>query len=324
MKKNIKNILCYTLLGVMTIISNQIYAQSENNIDELLEMATNNDLNAQLELGKNYKYGNEVGVDLKKAFYWFLKAAEQNNEEAGLEVAIMYSSGQGTPQNPTEAFKWLNKFPNNDNSVLAMGYCYLYGFGTAINYKLALFNYQKSYNKVKTIPSMEGLIHIYKNGLGVPVNTDKVALLEAEIKAEKNIIAQKEARLAGHENKKTECDKILNEIKEEEANIAIENEEINKSQIHIDYLQKSIEEYVTTLKKEYGAYTDGKGVLVLQQINDVRDSRYWDYRDILANRQQAVKNLNYAISNHNNRIDLKNDRFIKLQKKADDYNKDCR
>nr|WP_315197694.1 tetratricopeptide repeat protein [uncultured Flavobacterium sp.] len=330
MKKYLKKTVLFAFIGITTMVSNSLYAQSslfDHSIEQLQADAAKNDVGSQSELGFNYKNGTGVDKDLKKAFYWLLKAAEQNDFGAMKEVATMYCVGNGTEVDYKKGFYWLKKADTEGNLrdptvSIFLAIAYFNGQGTDKNYNKAFYHSQRAAN-MGSVEAMGQMVYFYQNGIGTLKDLEKAKYWEQKKKTGVNDVKEKEERFAGYEKRKIECDKILNDIKEEDERIGIEIEENKKSGEHIDYLQQSFDDSTKILKKEYGAYTDGKGVLVLKQINDISNPKYWDYRDVLANREQMRKNIAYAISNYNNRRKLNNDRIETNSKKLDDYNKDC-
>ena len=54
---------------------------------------TGNSAVDQFKLGVNYFRGNSVPKDLKKATYWFTKAAEQGHANAQYNLGTCYAKG---------------------------------------------------------------------------------------------------------------------------------------------------------------------------------------------------------------------------------------
>ncbi|GET58675.1 kinase-like domain-containing protein [Rhizophagus irregularis DAOM 181602=DAOM 197198] len=86
--------------------------------------------------------------DLKKAFYWYEKAASNGNIIAIWNLGLCYENGIGVEKDYNEAFKLYKQLAEEgDLDGLAMlGYCYSYGIGTNINKQKAFELYQKSAN----------------------------------------------------------------------------------------------------------------------------------------------------------------------------------
>lgn len=72
--------------------------------------ANNGHKESQRAIGEAYAAGmGNYPKDPQKAFSWFLKAAKQGDIEAQVEVGMAYKYGDGTSKNPEEAFHWLAK-----------------------------------------------------------------------------------------------------------------------------------------------------------------------------------------------------------------------
>jgi TPR repeat protein len=64
---------------------------------------------AQWELGLCYEKHGVLKTNLKREFYWLLKAAKQGHPEACNSVGICYDNAEGVKKNPKEAIKWYKK-----------------------------------------------------------------------------------------------------------------------------------------------------------------------------------------------------------------------
>ncbi|BBU26763.1 hypothetical protein BTHE68_04970 [Burkholderia sp. THE68] len=60
----------------------------------------------RFDIGAAYLTGEHARKDSKRAFAWFLSAAEHGDVEAAMIVAHLYASGTGTSENCQEAVKW--------------------------------------------------------------------------------------------------------------------------------------------------------------------------------------------------------------------------
>jgi excinuclease UvrABC ATPase subunit len=68
--------------------------------------AENGDEEAMFNLALFYENGKETEKNLEKAFYWYQKAAENGNEKAMFNLAIYYENGEGIEKNLEKAFYW--------------------------------------------------------------------------------------------------------------------------------------------------------------------------------------------------------------------------
>src|SRR5436309_302090 len=95
-----------------------------NNINQLKQ--SENDKYAMNYLATYYENGVGTEKDLKKAFYWYQKAAENGNEGAMHNLAVCYSNGKGTEKNLEKAFGWYQKAAENGNeyAIYDLAICY--------------------------------------------------------------------------------------------------------------------------------------------------------------------------------------------------------
>jgi len=100
-------------------------------ISKLISDAENGNSRAQRELGYSYYMGDCVSKDMRKAYYWFKKAAEQGDSYAKNFLGICYYRGDGVEQNFVLAAKWLKSATDDrDGAPYAyyyLGECYYYG-----------------------------------------------------------------------------------------------------------------------------------------------------------------------------------------------------
>jgi len=111
----------------------------------LNDLAEKGNTNAQLLLGRYYKYGsyypfiisqNVSFVDKDKSSYWFYLAAKQGNAEAQGELGHNYKYGNGVKQDFEKAFYWMQKGATNGDAVAQwrLGNIYAYGLGYYTKY----------------------------------------------------------------------------------------------------------------------------------------------------------------------------------------------
>lgn len=94
--------------------NNNIY---EQNFDDIIKLATNNDVKAQFDLASMYYSGKGVPQDYKQSFYWYSKAADNNHVGAQAMLAIMYYKGQGVEQDVKKAQEYF-KLAGLEGNVL--------------------------------------------------------------------------------------------------------------------------------------------------------------------------------------------------------------
>src|SRR5436305_6550150 len=74
-------------------------------------------------LAKCYENGEGTEKNLKKAFYWYQKAAKNGNKNAMNNLAICYENGEGTEKNLEKAFYWYQKAAENGKVYELHDYC---------------------------------------------------------------------------------------------------------------------------------------------------------------------------------------------------------
>lgn len=87
--------------------------------------------------GVLYHDGLGTKRDLKKAFFWFNKAAQRGEPLAMVRVAVAYEHGTGVKMDDEKSIKWLNKAItlNNPKAKVAMAQRLLTGKGVDTNPK---------------------------------------------------------------------------------------------------------------------------------------------------------------------------------------------
>lgn len=103
---------------------------------ELVQRAQLGDIQAMFRLGENYYAGsNRFTKDLKKAYEWFLKAAEKGHAGAMCNVAWCYENEDGVDQDWDQAYKWYVKSAELNCSMAqySLGWMYENGIYVAKN-----------------------------------------------------------------------------------------------------------------------------------------------------------------------------------------------
>ena len=166
-------------------------------------------------LGVLYAEGKEgLPVDERKAFSYYLKAAEAGNTDGMYNVAMKYKDGIGTQQDGAKAFHYFQMGAEkgdydclyhvsryyftgewgvpqdyaeclrvskqaaeagSNRAKYHIGYCYLYGKGCEINYSVALQNLKECVAKADIPDAYRCLAEIYDRGLGVSADAQAAA-----------------------------------------------------------------------------------------------------------------------------------------------------
>ena len=124
---------------------------------------------AQNHLGVDYKTGEGVAKDLKKAIYWYQKAIDQNNPKAMWNLAQLYKKGDGVAKDEKKYVSLLLRAAGLGHSYSqnSVGLLYQKGIGVAKNIEEAIkwYNAAADQGNEKAVYNL-GLL--YYNGTGVP------------------------------------------------------------------------------------------------------------------------------------------------------------
>lgn len=131
---------------------------------------------AQCQLGLMYREGQGTAKNEKKAFEWFMKAANatQNCPRGKFYVGRCYHYGHGVQKDLKEAVRWytIGAKEGDSYSQVNLGNCYEWGDGVEINYDTAVYWYELSAKQGEPLAQCNlGLM--YKRGRGVAKDKNK-------------------------------------------------------------------------------------------------------------------------------------------------------
>ena len=87
---------------------------SENaSFEETLDLANNNDHEAQYNIGLAYEIGIGVEKDPKQAYSWYLKSAEGDFPKAQYSLGLCLALGKGCDKNIALSKQWIKKAHEN-------------------------------------------------------------------------------------------------------------------------------------------------------------------------------------------------------------------
>ena len=155
----------------------QIYRISRDGIDpEPLKYPNDNPSKdiAKFLIGYCYAEGKGVPQDYKKAFEYFMEAANANVTEAMANIGAYYWQGKGVEKNYDQAFYWCLKAAEAGNvtAMNTVGKIYYLDSGSHKDYERAIFWFEKAANALN-VDAMKNLAIMYKNGEGVAKNLKK-------------------------------------------------------------------------------------------------------------------------------------------------------
>ena len=134
----------------------------------LVKSAESGVVDSEFFLAEKYATGTDVSKDDKKAFEWYLKAANHDLERAMVSVGISYKEGIGVNKNDELAFEWFERATDKEYlpAQFELGACYLEGVGATPNKRVAFMWIDKAleggYTKAETYVG-----DCYLNGFGV-------------------------------------------------------------------------------------------------------------------------------------------------------------
>jgi hypothetical protein len=105
-------------------------------LDLLRQSAIAGEPLAMLQLGEDYRDGQDVTKDEKEAARWFRMAALSGNTSGMVFLGAMYSMGEGVEKNDQEAAQWFEKAANAGNSAGLYNLAGMYERGQGVPYSL--------------------------------------------------------------------------------------------------------------------------------------------------------------------------------------------
>jgi TPR repeat protein len=122
------------------------YSTNKDTANEWLQKAVDvGDLTAMHQLGKNYAYSDDKGIQ-KKGVELLQKAIKLGSFDAMNTLGAMYKKGIGIDRDPKQAFKLYLKAANlgHAEAMRNAGECYAEGFGVTLNKNSAIMWYKKA------------------------------------------------------------------------------------------------------------------------------------------------------------------------------------
>jgi TPR repeat protein len=143
---------------------------SEKPVQEVLDLATQGDAQAQYITGWRYHHGGDgLTVDYQRAIEWYRKAAEQGYAMAQNQLGLFYNEGLGVEKDPRMALHWYRKAADQDHktSMANIGNAYYEGNGVTQDYKEAARWYRKA-AEFGFAPAQRLLGEMHFEGKGIP------------------------------------------------------------------------------------------------------------------------------------------------------------
>jgi TPR repeat protein len=138
--------------------------------------ATQGHIDAQFRLYEIY-YGGGIGQDLQKAAYWCEKAAEQGKAVAQFKLALMYKNGEGVYKDLQKAAYWYEKAATqgDEDAQYNLGIMYYKGEGVEKDFGKAAHWWEKAATQ-ESQSAQYNLGIMYEFGLGVSIDRDAALL----------------------------------------------------------------------------------------------------------------------------------------------------
>ena len=113
------DLACTTLFGgisMMRTYQDEIidaWSVEEMSIEELTELAEDNDESAMDKLAQKYLNGDGIEQDFEKSAYWWEKLANTDNSIGQFNIGLHYAKGCGVKRDFAKATEWLKKASEN-------------------------------------------------------------------------------------------------------------------------------------------------------------------------------------------------------------------
>ena len=159
-----------------------------NKVQEMVLGLNNPD--AFLKLASQYYTGDGVKKDKKKAFEYYMKAAQLGSDEGAAEVGACYLNGDGIEQNDSQAFVWLFRSKDGRYGAYNLAQCYLKGIGTEKDIEKAVVCLEKAVNCkcLELSEARKQLADLYSKGYGGTDVAMKLKKLEGDMKKNDDLI----------------------------------------------------------------------------------------------------------------------------------------
>ncbi|GBG85156.1 hypothetical protein CBR_g39721 [Chara braunii] len=131
----------------------------------------------QYKLGLEYKEGRERAQDLRKAFYWFKKAAEGGDRYAQLQLGLCYLNAEGVGENLELAAEWFLRAAEQGypRAQFYLGKCYLSGIGVQRDETEALRQFRLGKDQYDK-DCRDMLLSCFMSGIGMPKDDEPDAV----------------------------------------------------------------------------------------------------------------------------------------------------
>lgn len=104
-------------------------------IKQFSDAATKGDVIAQSNLAFLYLHADLFGqktIDIKKAVWWYTKAASKGNPDAEAELGDIYADGDGVPIDKVKSFAWYKKSAEHGNAYAQAMLASIYNEGAIV------------------------------------------------------------------------------------------------------------------------------------------------------------------------------------------------
>ena len=148
-------------------------------VERLKSKADGGDVNAQIELGKEYMSGKNIQANFSKGYAYFAMACRKNNPEALFLIAECQDNGAGTTVNPSNAFQNYAKAAKLGHlrATLALAHYFETGRSGIVDYPKSLEQY-KAALKLGHNPAKDQIVRLEslcKGALAHASNTQNAA-----------------------------------------------------------------------------------------------------------------------------------------------------
>lgn len=149
-------------------------AQPQLTSEELLTLANNGDIEAQVQLATAYRQGDDalaVDQNMSEAYYWYQRAAAQGDSTAQYQLGLMHFRGSGVAKDYTMAREWWLESATlgNADAQQKLGYLYSEALGVERDYNRAVSWYTRA-ARLGHAEAQTLLGSLYHEGNRIPQN----------------------------------------------------------------------------------------------------------------------------------------------------------
>lgn len=110
----VPSIACASSNDLQTAVEALASGQSQTAYEQLISLARQGNLDAQVLVGITYKDGHGTEHDLKKARFWFRRAAHKGRNDAAFLLGLSFLHDKATAKEYEQAVYWIKYAARHD------------------------------------------------------------------------------------------------------------------------------------------------------------------------------------------------------------------